>query len=56
MSFRLTSRDVDCPVCGAKAGERCVGSTYSAREWRTVDYHTARRELARHTIERGNQS
>lgn len=44
---RITSRDVDCPVCGAPAGERCRGSAYSGRDGRTVDYHTARREAAR---------
>jgi len=41
------SRDVACPVCGAGQGERCRGSAYSGRSDRPVDYHTARRELAR---------
>ena len=44
---RVTSRDVDCPVCGAPSGERCRGSAYSGRGGRTVDYHMDRRELAR---------
>lgn len=44
---RITSRDVDCPTCGATAGERCRGSAYSSRSHRAVDYHHARREAAR---------
>jgi hypothetical protein len=44
---RITSRDVDCPVCGAPAGERCRGSAYSGRSHRAIDYHTGRREAAR---------
>lgn len=46
---RITSRDVDCPTCGAPKGERCRGSAYSGRSHRTVDYHVDRRELAKRT-------
>lgn len=49
---RITSRNVECPTCGAPAGERCHGSAYSGRASRTVDYHTARREAARKARER----
>ena len=43
---RITSRDVDCPTCGAPKGERCRGSAYSGRGHHTVDYHMGRREVA----------
>ena len=44
---RVTSREVDCPTCGAGQGEKCRGSAYSGRAHRSVDYHHARREAAR---------
>lgn len=44
---RITSRDVDCPVCGAPKGEKCRGSAYSGRSNRSVDYHFARRVAAK---------
>lgn len=43
---RVTSPDVDCPVCGAPKRQRCRGSAYSGRSHRTVDYHYGRREVA----------
>lgn len=39
---RATSRDFDCPVCGAPVGEHCRGSMRGGK----VDYHMARRDLA----------
>lgn len=43
---RTTSRDVDCPVCGAGVGSCCVGSVTGSSRGRHVDYHPARRERA----------
>lgn len=40
---RITSRHVDCPTCGAKAGVQCVGSSYGRSRGAFVDYHPNRR-------------
>lgn len=50
MAERVTSKQVDCPTCPARAGEPCLGSAYSGRGHRPVQAHWKRVEAARASV------
>lgn len=49
---KVTSKQVECPTCGAQPGEACRGSAYSGRSHRSVQSHRRRVEAAKE-ISRG---
>ena len=46
-SKRVTSKQVECPTCGAQPGESCRGSAYSGRSHRSAQSHHLRIDAAR---------